>query len=167
MVTRTDMPDTTILPSFVWDVSARVGISSPSSRGDVMLVQFLLNKLIRRMDLRDTRKRFNPAPDNPLLNVHHGYPPLDFLTEDGYCGKETSFAIKQYQLASPLVPFKDGDVDPLAPVISQTGGDHRAITSRTIYWMNADIFRLDHGMPLIGELPALVRADLAAHGETN
>lgn len=164
MAKVTNMPDNSYRPIWIWDVNDAVGPGKWNRRGDVMLVQCALNRVIRPMGLRDDRKRFYPGPENPLLGRKYGYPLLDFLVEDGRFGKETAYAIKQYQKVSVIV--MDGAVDPVHPLTVNNPDDlnHLKITTRMMYSLNEKILRTSGKMMDDSEFPPELRADIRAHG---
>lgn len=121
-------------PIWIYDVTSQVGPGKANRRDDVALVQIAINGIMRAKNLRDSRKRFNPGPDNPLTGAHHGFPLLSFLDVDGYFGPETANAIVTYQRVAKCVV--DGVVDPVHKVYNpQSFGP---TLGRTIYQLNVD-----------------------------
>lgn len=121
-------------PIWVYDITFQVGPGKHNRRDDVALVQIAINGILRVKNLRDTRKRFNPGPDNPLTGAHHGYPLLNFLDVDGLFGPETANAIVTYQRAAGFVT--DGVVDPVHTIYNPQ--NFGPTFRRTIYQLNLD-----------------------------
>jgi hypothetical protein len=158
MARVTDMPPTMGRPVWIWDVDYAVGAGGVNRRGDVGLVQASINHIMRARDLRDSRKPFNPRPENPLHNITHGYPLLNFLVEDGYCGKETVFAIKTYQIAAGGVV--DSKVSPVHPLISGKETTFIDVVFRAMYALNKDSLKYTGRLLAESNLPPFTRMEI-------
>lgn len=158
MARVTDMPPSMGRPVWIWDVDYAVGAGGVNRRGDVGLVQASINRIMRSRNLRDSRKPFNSRPDDPLRNIIHGYPLLDFLVEDGYCGKETIFAIKTYQIADGGVV--DSQVSPVHPLISGKETTRRGIAFRAMYALNTDSLKYTGRLLVESNLPPFTRMEI-------
>jgi hypothetical protein len=135
----------------------------PNDRSDVALVQLLINRIMRVKRLRDSRRPFNPGPDDPLSGRVHGYPPLDFLDVDGWFGPETANAITTYQATSPGCLVRDGVISPVHPLLA-SGAIPFEVKKRAILQLNAEgleTFGKDARRTGISAVPALEDGDLS------
>ena len=128
------------MPVWIWDVTRSVGPVQPNDRSDVALVQLLINRIMRVKGLRDSRRPFNPGPDDPLSGRVHGYPLLDFLDVDGWFGPETANAITTYQATSPGFLVKDGVISPVHPLVAR-GAMPFEVEKRAVFQLNAEGLR--------------------------
>jgi hypothetical protein len=121
--------------SWVWDLTDRIGWGMPNGRADVQLMQYHLNDLIPKMDLRDYRKR-TPS----------GFAKLGFLVVDGYWGKETANALDSYLTLGSSPKSPDRVLDPVYKAIHYLHGDPLSgglhgrdlIRNRIMYCLNRD-----------------------------
>src|SRR5687767_12098984 len=135
-------PQSIIKPLWIWDLTSQVGPGKPNGRGDVQLVQALINEVKDRLQLVDPRK-------TKLTPLGAKGQPLAQLNEDGWWGPETAAAVQSYQMSlnNRFGSTSDGVVDPVHPLVGQLTGDPisgrvlgalQSIQRRMIFRLNAD-----------------------------
>ncbi len=138
MARITSMPTFMLRPVWIWDLDQSVGWGRANMRDDVLLIQVMLNRVMRQLGLTDGRKRTDPwmGPDS-------AHPDLAFLKTDSKFGPETHYAIRTYQARGGTV---DGAADTVYPLLQNPGSDPlngqimttEKVYGRMIYRLNKD-----------------------------
>ena len=160
MARITTMPDFMLTPVWIWDLNQQVGWGLTNRRDDVMLVQTALNRVMKQLQLGDSRKTPASGPLGPV------YPDLGYLTPDGIFGNETYNAIGTYQR---LVGPSDGVVDPIYKMFINLGGDpigaqlmaYTKANQRTMYRLNKHHLQIYGRMMSEDDFPPELRGAVA------
>ncbi len=130
------MPKFMMRPVWIWDLDQSVGCGRTNMRDDVLLIQVLLNRVMRQLGLTDGRKR-TQRPTGGWES-----PDLALLKTDSKFGPETHYAIKTYQARGGTV---DGAADTVYPLLENLDFDTNGqimttqkIFGRMIYRLNKD-----------------------------
>jgi hypothetical protein len=136
MARITNMPKFMMRPVWIWDLDQSVGWGRTNLRDDVLLIQVMLNRVMRQLGLTDGRKR-TPRPTGGWESGD-----LAFLKTDSKFGPETHYAIQTYQRRGGTV---DGAADEVHPLLQKLDADTNVqimttqkIYGRMIYRLNKD-----------------------------
>ena len=148
------------VPGSIYDVTHPVGPGGWNRPGDVQLVQFLLNRMVPRLENR----RKGKTTEGGVV-----YPKMTELPLDGHWGQDTEAAIYSYQVYKGI--HADGIIEPVDPFVKAQEntkdtmvqlGNANKIRARAIYQLNDDNVQSLGSMWNISDFPSICRAELTA-----